>query len=146
MKAILISATILGLTLAPQVANTRSTEQQCLALNLFYEANNSSRTDMVAVGHVTLNRVKSNKFPKTICGVIHQKGQFSWISVAKKTPNSKDFFESEKIANQLLNNEIVDNTNGALYFYNYRRIKNPAWSKHMTITLQTNVHRYLKAV
>lgn len=44
---------------------------------------------MIAVAHVVLNRIKSSKFPETICGVVKQKVagvcQFSWVCVKMKT-------------------------------------------------------------
>ena len=45
----------------------------CLAKNIYYEAGLESREGMIAVAQVTLNRADDAKFPKTICGVVHQK-------------------------------------------------------------------------
>ena len=53
-------------------------------------------TGKIAVAFVTLNRVKSAKYPKTICNVVAQKGkngvcQFSWVcSKTKKINRMKD--------------------------------------------------------
>lgn len=44
----------------------------CLAQNIYFEARGQSIAGQLAVGHVTINRVDSDKFPNTICGVVYQ--------------------------------------------------------------------------
>ena len=56
-------------------------EFNCLVTNIFYEARGESFKGKVAVGLVTLNRLKYMEYPDTICGVVFQKKQFSWTSV-----------------------------------------------------------------
>jgi spore germination cell wall hydrolase CwlJ-like protein len=48
-------------------------DQECLARNIFYEAANEPEEGKVAVGMVTINRVRSGQFEKTICGVVNQR-------------------------------------------------------------------------
>ena len=48
-------------------------DQECLAQNIFYEAANESEEGKVAVGIVTINRVKEGRFGKTICEVVNQR-------------------------------------------------------------------------
>jgi spore germination cell wall hydrolase CwlJ-like protein len=77
-------------------------EISCLAQNMYFEARNQSDEGLLAVGFVTINRTKEDKFSKTICGVIHEaefyprknkkgidvpikgKCQFSWYCDGKK--------------------------------------------------------------
>ncbi|HEX9933422.1 MAG TPA: cell wall hydrolase [Allosphingosinicella sp.] len=54
-------------------------ELTCLARVILYEAGAESRAGQVAVAQVVLNRARSGRFPRTICGVINQRGQFSAI-------------------------------------------------------------------
>lgn len=118
-----------------------STEQRCLALNIYHEANGSSKLDMRSVGHVSKNRQRSGKFRDTICGVVYQPGQFSWTR--HKNQPGKNFDKSEKIAQNIINGSDRDPTNGALYFYDFRRVQ-PKWSYKMNETLRTDVHSYRK--
>ena len=62
-----------------------SDEITCLAQNIYFEARSEPVAGMLAVGHVVLNRVASDRFPDTVCKVIRQGGerrrhrcQFSW--------------------------------------------------------------------
>lgn len=48
----------------------------CLVKVVRHEAANQSRTGQLAVAQLVMNRVNSPRFPNTICGVAHQRGQF----------------------------------------------------------------------
>ena len=51
-------------------------DEECLARNIYYEAATEPEEGKVAVGIVTINRVKDGRFAKTICGVVHQRTVF----------------------------------------------------------------------
>lgn len=53
-------------------------ELRCLALNVYYEARNEPLDGKFAVAAVTMNRVRSPRFPSTVCAVVWQRRQFSW--------------------------------------------------------------------
>ena len=46
---------------------------------ILYEAGSEPRAGQVAVAQVVLNRMRSGRFPSSICGVVYQRGQFSAI-------------------------------------------------------------------
>lgn len=54
-----------------------ATEMDCMARAMYFESNRSSRDGMIAVGSVVMNRVQSDDFPDTICGVVSQRNQFA---------------------------------------------------------------------
>ena len=77
--------------IAQERLQTISQEQrECLAKNIYHEARGETIAGQVAVAWVTLNRMESQDFPNTLCGVVYQartdsKGnplrdqcQFSW--------------------------------------------------------------------
>ena len=51
-------------------------ELTCLAKIVLHEAGNQSRTGQLAVAQVVMNRVRSPRFPDTVCDVVMQRGQF----------------------------------------------------------------------
>lgn len=51
-------------------------ELVCLAKVVVHEAGNQSREGQLAVAQVVMNRLRSPRFPKSICGVVMQPGQF----------------------------------------------------------------------
>ena len=63
-------------------------EVDCLAKNIYFEAKGEPRAGKIAVAEVTMNRVKSKQFPRSVCAVVYQKTkgtcQFSWVCEGKK--------------------------------------------------------------
>jgi len=53
------------------------TAKECLMRAMFFESNQSSEEGMLAVGTVVMNRVGAPGYPRDICGVVLQPGQFS---------------------------------------------------------------------
>jgi N-acetylmuramoyl-L-alanine amidase len=93
-------------------------ELRCLELNIYHEARGEGKAGMIAVGMVTVNRVKSSKFPNSICKVVKQRGQFSWYP-SKHNTYIKVPAEIKQIAYDILiENKYADITNGSLYFHN----------------------------
>lgn len=61
------------------VKTLQSDEIEWLARNIYHEARGESWEGMLAVGVVTLNRVKSADYPDTIEEVVKEYKQFSWF-------------------------------------------------------------------
>nr|WP_246133001.1 cell wall hydrolase [Paracoccus aurantiacus] len=62
----------------------RHSAQDCMERAMYFESNRSSRDGMIAVGSVVMNRVRSDKFPNTVCEVVGQKNQFARGVMTKK--------------------------------------------------------------
>jgi N-acetylmuramoyl-L-alanine amidase len=98
-KMISFIVSIIALTvMAPGHAETLQ-DVDCLAKNIFYEAGSEPEEGKVAVGVVTLNRVREG-FGRTICEVVHQRTQFSKSIEIQKTRLVKTgwFGRSEPVA------------------------------------------------
>jgi len=72
-----------------------SKDLKCMAQNIFFEAGTESMLGKIAVGQVTVNRVKIGHWGETVCEVVNFKNQFSWtnrddISIDKNSRNYKD--------------------------------------------------------
>lgn len=123
-------------------------ELHCLALNIFHEAGAESHTGKQAVAAVTLNRVKSDAFPKSVCGVVKQRDkkscQFSWWCQKPKSPpkDSDAWQDSLEIARKTLDGLHQDPTHGALYFH-ATRVK-PDWSRTFKKTTRIGNHIFYK--
>lgn len=123
MLKILLS---LLLTFLPVKLIALDTEFDCLARNVYHEARGESYQGKIAVALVTLNRTEQAKFPKTICGVVYQKGQFSWTKNYSKIKMNAIQWEESKVA--ALDAYMNRNALGpflATYFHN--KSINPGW-------------------
>lgn len=91
----------------------------CLAKNIYYEARGEPVRGQIAVALVTINRVESTKYADTICGVVYQKGQFSWTQNPTKRVSASAWRDAVEIAKQALSG-AYDNLMPdfeALYFH-----------------------------
>jgi spore germination cell wall hydrolase CwlJ-like protein len=91
-----------------------------MELNLHYEARGESLAGKKAVANVTINRVKSKKFPNTVCSVVKQPYQFSWVKMFPDYAKTKvaDPQIKQIAYDSILSRKWKDNTNGALFFHN----------------------------
>lgn len=126
----------------------------CIALNMYHEARSENIDAMLAVGHVVINRVHSDKYPDTPCDVVHQakydsngrllikQCQFTWYCDGKSdTPHN---YEAWRLA-LVLAAEVMstaDNTNGALW-YHADHVQ-PRWAGDSY--KQIGVHRFYNAI
>ena len=57
----------------------KESERLCLSLNVYHESRSDNLAGRISVADVVLNRVDSQHFPDTICGVVHQaKTRVNW--------------------------------------------------------------------
>jgi len=100
------------------------------------EAANEPYRGKVAVGAVVLNRVKHDKYPDSVRGVIYQPLAFCVVAngLINRTPTG----DSLQAARAAASGE--DPTGGALYFWNPRKNPNPwVWGRTPLITIGNHV-------
>lgn len=91
-----------GTTLAAMVADRRDTdtsasdELRCLARAVYFEARGEPLEGQLAVAQVILNRAESGRYPDSACGVIRQRGQFTFDH--SRSPTGRDWAIARAIA------------------------------------------------
>src|SRR6056300_1135274 len=70
-----------------------ASELHCMAQNIYFEASNQSKTGMIAVAQVTMNRVRDSRFPSTVCEVVFE----GPIRESWKTRNNLDIADEDRI-------------------------------------------------
>ena len=120
--------------LASMVADLRgpeagSRELECLATGIYFESKSEPLAGQLAVGQVIANRADSGgRFPSTYCGVLFQRGQFSFLHggslphVAHSNRQWQTAVAIAKIVDQHLKDSPVGN---ALFFH--ARYVSPGW-------------------
>ena len=58
---------------------TADAQHECLAGAVYFEAKGEPLHGQLSVAEVILNRARSGRFPASACGVVKQRGQFSFI-------------------------------------------------------------------
>jgi spore germination cell wall hydrolase CwlJ-like protein len=69
-------------------AGTSDREQDCLASAVYFEARGEPIEGQLAVAEVVLNRSQSGRYPSTICGVVEQPWQFSFVNATGRIPEA----------------------------------------------------------
>ena len=120
--------------LASMVADLRSPdagsrELECLATGIYFESKSEPLAGQLAVGQVIANRSASGgRFPSTYCGVLFQRGQFSFVHGHSLPHVSRDSRQWQtavalaKIVDERLKEPVVGN---ALFFH--ARSVAPGW-------------------
>lgn len=126
------------------------TETECLAKNIYFEANTESTEGKLAVATVTMNRVQSHVFPKTVCGVVldqSSKGcQFSWVCDGKTDiiHDRRGYIESVKIAEDvLLSNRRSRKITPDVMYYHANYVE-PKWAKTMKLFTTIGAHLFYR--
>lgn len=93
----------------------------CMAKNIYHEARGEDSIGKYAVAQVTLNRLKSKKYPNTICKVVMDNYQFSWANNRKirwTHPKGVQWEEAKIIAEDvIINGTRVKGLTEALYYH-----------------------------
>lgn len=64
---------------AAQDTDAQDRDLSCMASAIYFEAKGEPLSGQLAVADVILNRTKSGRFPTSICSVVTQRGQFSFV-------------------------------------------------------------------
>ena len=106
-----------------------SRELECLAVGIYFESKSEPLSGQLAVGEVIANRANSNgRFPSTYCGVLFQRGQFSFIR-GKSLPSvpraSKQWHTAVAIA-KIVDQDLKDSAVGNALFFHAKHVS-PRW-------------------
>jgi len=121
-----------------------ATPLDCLTLNIYHEARGESKQGQIAVGHVTLSRVRSKKYPNSICEVVYQHKQFSWThDKISDVPKDKKLYKRiKKLSSKILRGKYKDPTYGSIYFHTTR--SNPYWASKLKKTVTIGNHIFYR--
>ena len=128
---------------------SNSSELECLAKTIFYEAEDQSQKGKWAIADLTISRSKHADFPDTICAVVSQKGQYT-PKIRRPGPpklyndqRQQAWEESLRIArkalskpNQILHNEVL--------FFHAEHVR-PNWTSKMRRVAWIDDHLFYAA-
>ncbi|MAC76830.1 MAG: hypothetical protein CML66_02035 [Rhodobacteraceae bacterium] len=122
----------------------------CLSEALYFEARGETIKGQFAVAEVILNRVHSQRFPNSVCGVIHQgtgklhQCQFTYTcdGRAENIHEPAAYDRVAKVARLILDGKAKPLTDGAT-FYHTNAVR-PRWSRVYKQTAQIGVHKFYR--
>lgn len=117
-----------------------SRELECLAAGIYFESKSEPLAGQLAVGQVIANRAESGRFASTYCGVLFQRGQFSfvrghsWPSINKSGRQWQTAVAIAKIVDQ----DLKDSKVGNALFFHARRV-HPGWRLKQVASIGNHV-------
>lgn len=128
----------------------RGKQWRCLTEALYFEARGENIVGQVAVAEVILNRVDTDRYPDTVCGVVRQGEarqnacQFSFACDGKAEiiGNREAFEELGKVAWVMLQGKPRILTGKATHYHN-TSVK-PRWAKKLVRTARIGAHIFYR--
>lgn len=127
-------------------------EQACLAYDILFEAGNQPRLGQIAVAWVVVNRVKNSRWPDTVCSVIREPHQFTWLNNPKHRQwfntltfperYAAGYIEAWVEAGKVLRKLVPDPTGGATFYHTLAI--HPKWAYTMEETVVIGQHVFYR--
>jgi spore germination cell wall hydrolase CwlJ-like protein len=123
---------------------------KCMAEALYFEARGETVKGQFAVAEVIMNRVESERFPGTVCGVINQgtgrkyQCQFTYTCDGnpEKIAEPHAFENVGKVARAVLDGRAPELTDGATHYHT--TAVRPKWARVYTKTAAIGVHLFYR--
>lgn len=127
---------------ANHVADTTGDPQgDCLATSVYFESKGEPLKGQLAVAQTILNRTASGRFADTVCGVVRQPGQFSFVHHGGSMPTAprasaawQKAVAIAKIARDGLWKQVAPEA----MFFHARRVS-PGWGKIRVASLGNHI-------
>ena len=113
---------------AEDTSGTLTADEECLAIATYYESKSEGFEGQHAVAHVIINRANSGRYRPTMCGVVKQPGQFSFVRggrLPSVNKSSRDWREAVAVSKIALAGKWENAVPGAMSFHAKR--VSPGW-------------------
>ena len=116
-------------------------EQLCLAKAVYFEARGESLEGQLAVAEVVLNRAASGKYPPTICRVVTQPAQFSFIRRGRFPPVNvnDDCWRKALAIADIARKDLADQVAPNVLWYHATYVA-PSWGRRLTRVARIGTH------
>jgi spore germination cell wall hydrolase CwlJ-like protein len=146
-----LAETMRGKPLADQVdaygrVETDNEEQDCLASAVYFEARGESLEGQLAVAEVVLNRSQSGKYPATICGVVKQPWQFSFVNRTGRIPaanRSSEAWRKAVAIARIAQDGVTDQLTSDVLWYHADYVA-PSWGRRLNRTTKIGLHIFYR--
>lgn len=121
-------------------------EANCLATAVYFESKGEPLEGQLAVAQVVMNRAASGRFPASLCGVVKQRAQFSFVragSFPNHDPNCQAWRKAQAIARIAAKHLVASVPINVLWYHaNYVA---PRWRDTLVKVEQIGQHIFYRA-
>ena len=121
-------------------SETQDAEHDCLATAIYFESKGEPLHGQLAVAEVVMNRAASGRFPKSLCGVVKQPGQFSFVRGGRlpSLPRASAHWKTAVAIASIARQDLADSEAENALFFHARRVS-PVWKRKRVATLGNHV-------
>jgi hypothetical protein len=116
-------------------------EQLCLAKAVYFEARSESLEGQLAVAEVVLNRAASGIYPPSICGVVTQRAQFSFIRAGRfpRVDTGSDCWHKALAIADVAQKKLIRQIAPNVLWYHASYVA-PTWRRNLTRFVRIGMH------
>jgi hypothetical protein len=116
-------------------------EQECLAGAVYFEARSEPLEGQLAVADVVLNRTRSGRYPTTICAVVTQKAQFSFIRNGRfpQADRDSDAWRKAVAISRIAKEKLASQVPSDVLWYHATYVS-PSWGRRLKKVNQIGLH------
>lgn len=120
---------------------TQSEDQECIAAAVYFEARGEPIEGQLAVAEVVLNRAASGKYPSSICAVVKQPAQFSFVRKGRIPPIAKatDAWRKAVAVAHVAAKHLAKQISSSVLWYHASYVR-PDWGRRLTRVAQIGAH------
>lgn len=109
-------------------AEVPDAELECLATAVYFESKSEPLAGQLSVAEVIINRSKSGRFPSTLCGVVKQRSQFSFVRGGRlpAVPRGSAAWRTAVAIALIAQNGLAEGKAPKALFFHARRVS-PGW-------------------
>ena len=121
-------------------------EANCLATAVYFEARGESVDGQLAVARVVVNRATSGRYPTSLCGVVKQPAQFSFVrhgQFPRINAGSAAWARAQGVARLAMANVVPSVGTDVLWYHaNY---VSPSWGRRLNMAQRIGAHVFYRA-
>ena len=124
-----------------RAADAGSRELECLATGIYFESKGEPLAGQLAVGKVIANRAQSGgRFPATYCGVLFQRGQFSFVRGGRlpSVNHSNKQWQTAVAIAKIVDQDLKESAAGDALFFHARYVS-PSWRMKRVASIGNHV-------
>jgi spore germination cell wall hydrolase CwlJ-like protein len=121
-------------------------EQGCLATAVYFESQGEPLEGQLAVAQVVLNRAASGQYPASLCGVVKQKAQFSFVHGGRfpRVNTACDGWRKAQAIARIASKKLVSTVPTSVLWYHANYVA-PSWRLNLKKVDKIGAHIFYRA-
>lgn len=121
-------------------------EQSCVATAVYFESQGESLEGQLAVAQVVLNRAASGQYPTSLCAVVKQKAQFSFVRAGRfpRIDQNCESWRKAQAITRIATRKLASTVPTSVLWYHANYVA-PSWGRRLTRVHQIGAHIFYRA-